>query len=133
MDRHLKILGRGLIIIPTRYLFFIFIRHFINQLISHWSKSATGLLGPGTLTGLTRNWADLLVENAILHQQLIILDSQVNRPQLNNSERIRLVSLARFPNFWQSALHIAQPETLLRWQRELFRIYWRQKSKNTQH
>jgi transposase InsO family protein len=57
----------------------------------------------------------------------------VNRPQLNNSERIWLVSLARFTNFWQSALHIVQPDTLLRWHRELFRIYWRRKSKNNQH
>jgi hypothetical protein len=69
----------------------------------------------------------------MLRQQLIILNRQVNRPHLKNSERIRLVSLARFTNFWQQALHIIQPDTLLCWHRELFRIYWRRKPKNIQH
>ena len=31
--------------------------------------------------------------------------------------------------FWQQALHIVQPDTLLRWHRDLFRHYWRRKSR----
>jgi hypothetical protein len=31
--------------------------------------------------------------------------------------------------FWQQPLHIVQPDTLLRWHRDLFRRYWRRKSK----
>jgi hypothetical protein len=69
----------------------------------------------------------------MLRQQLIILKRQAHRPRLTNSERIRLVSLARFSNFWQQALHIVQPDTLLRWHRDLFRVYWLRKSQNTQH
>ena len=69
----------------------------------------------------------------MLRQQLIILKRQVTKPRLTNSERIRLVSLARFTTFWQSALHIVQPDTLLRWHRKLFRIYRRRKSKANQH
>ena len=60
---------------------------------------------------MTRSQTDLLVENAILRQQLIVLNRQVKRPQLTNSDRLRLVFLARC---WQQALHIAQPDTLLR-------------------
>jgi hypothetical protein len=74
-----------------------------------------------------------LVENAKLRQQLIILNRQTNRPRLTNNDWVRLVILARFSNFWHQALHIVQPDTLLRWQRELFRIYWQRKSKNNQH
>jgi transposase InsO family protein len=74
-----------------------------------------------------------LVENAILRQQLIVLNRQAHRPRLTNNDRVRLVILSRFTNFWQQALHIVQPDTLLRWHRELFRIYWRRKSKNIQH
>jgi putative transposase len=40
------------------------------------------------------------------------------------------VLLARCTRFWQEALHIVQPDTLLRWHRELFRRYWRRKSRN---
>jgi putative transposase len=39
------------------------------------------------------------------------------------------VLLARLTEFWQQALHIVQPDTLLRWHRNLFRRYWWCKSK----
>jgi transposase InsO family protein len=38
--------------------------------------------------------------------------------------------LARCTQFWQQALLIVQPDTLLRWHRDLFRRYWRHKSRN---
>jgi hypothetical protein len=64
----------------------------------------------------------------LLRQQLIILKRQLKRPQLTNPERFRLVFLSHFTKFWKQALHIVQPETLLRWHQNLFRMYWRQKS-----
>jgi hypothetical protein len=113
--------------------FSLFLRLAINQFIRRWSKPATGLLALGTLTDLTRSRTDLLVEKAMLRQQLIILNRQVQRPRLTNNDRIRLVLFSRLTKFWQQALHIVQPDTLLRWHRQLFRIYWRRKSKNNQH
>jgi putative transposase len=65
----------------------------------------------------------------LLRQQLIILRRQVKRPQLTQVDRIRLVLLARCTQFWQQALHIVQPNTLLRWHRDLFHFYWRRKSR----
>jgi len=38
------------------------------------------------------------------------------------------VLLAHFTKFWKQVLHIVQPDTLLRWHRELFRFYWWRKS-----
>jgi hypothetical protein len=32
---------------------------------------------------------------------------------------------------WKDALHIVKPDTLLRWHRQGFKLYWRQKSKGT--
>jgi putative transposase len=64
----------------------------------------------------------------MLRQQLIILKRQIKRPKLTNGDRIRLVLLARITRYWRSALHIVQPDTLLRWHRDLFRRYWRHKS-----
>jgi hypothetical protein len=86
------------------------------------------MLISGFLSDLPRSRTDLLVENALLRQQLIVLKRQVKRPALINSDRFRLVFLFHFTKFWKQARHIVQPETLLRWHRELFRIYWRRNS-----
>lgn len=59
-----------------------------------------------------------------------MLKRQVNRPQLTRSDRVLFVLLARLTAFWQQAFYIAQPDTLLRWHRDLFRRYWRRKSKS---
>jgi len=50
----------------------------------------------GVLSDLTRSRSDLIVENALLRQQLIVLNRQVKRPQLTQHDRFRLVLLARF-------------------------------------
>jgi hypothetical protein len=100
----------------------------LQELIKHWIKPATPVLVSGVLSDLSRSRIDLVVENALLRQQLIVLKRRVKRPALINSDRFRLVFLSHFTKFWKQSLHIVQPETLLRWHRELFRIYWRQKS-----
>jgi hypothetical protein len=87
-------------------------------------------LAIGAITDLNRSRVDLLVENALLRQQLIVLRRQIKRPQLTNGDRIRLVLLARFSKYWHQAIHIIQPDTLLRWHRDLFRLYWRHISRN---
>src|SRR6266540_2125983 len=100
----------------------------LQERIKLWTKPATSILIIGILSDLARNRTDLVVENALLRQQLIVLNRQVKRPQLTNSDRFCLVFLTRFTVFWKQALHIVQPDTLLRWHRELFRFYWKRKS-----
>ena len=104
------------------------ILHWLQERIKHWTKPATSVMISGILSDLTRSHADLVVENALLRQQLIVLNRQFKRPQLTNPERFRLVFLSHFTTFWKQALHIVQPDTLLRWHRELFQFYWRKKS-----
>jgi len=101
-----------------------------KQYLKQWTKPATATLVPGAISDLTRSRVDLIAENVMLRQQLIVLKRQVKRPQLTNFDRIRLVLAARCTQFWQQALFIVQPDTLLRWHRDLFRRYWRRKSKN---
>jgi len=106
--------------------------NFCNNLgrrIKRWVKPTTATLIAASLTDMTRSKADLIAENAMLRQQLIVLNRQVKRPQLTNGDRLRLVLLARCTQFWQQALHIVQPDTLLHWHRDLFRLYWRYKSR----
>ncbi len=101
----------------------------LKERIKHWTKTASSVQIIGILSDLTRSQTDLVIENALLRQELIILKRQFKRPQLTNPERFRLVFLSYFTKFWKQALHIVQPETLLRWHQNLFRIYWRRKSK----
>ncbi len=104
------------------------ILHWLQERIKLWTKPATLPLILGLLSDFTRSRADLIIEDALLHQQLIVLNRQIKRPYLTNLDRFRLVFLSHFTTFWKQALHIVQPDTLLRWHRELFRLYWRQKS-----
>ena len=100
----------------------------LQQRIKHWAKTTTPSLVTSSLSDLTRSRADLVVEKALLRQQLIVLNRQVKRPELTSRVRFRLVHLAPCTRFWKQAIHIVQPDTLLRWHRELFRFYWRRKS-----
>ncbi len=45
------------------------------------------------------------------------------------TDRLLLVLLARMVRTWKQTLFLVQPETLLRWHRELFRVFWKHKSK----
>ena len=83
----------------------------------------------GTLTDLTRGKTELIAENALLRHQLIILRRQMKRPVYRKTDRFLLVVLARMVRSWKEALFLVQPETLLRWHRELFRVFWKHKSK----
>ena len=100
------------------------------QYLKQWTKPVSATLVTGALSDLTRSRADLIAECVMLRQQLIVLKRQVKRPQLTNRDRLRLVLFARCTQFWQQALLIVQPDTLLRWHRNLFRRYWRHRSRN---
>ncbi|OGO20745.1 MAG: hypothetical protein A2Z14_16655 [Chloroflexi bacterium RBG_16_48_8] len=101
----------------------------IRQTMKMWTKPATALLVASALSDINRSRTDLIVENAMLRQQRIVLNRPVKRPQLNQRDRILLVLLARCTRFWQQTFNIVQPDTLLGWHRELFSLYWRRKSK----
>jgi putative transposase len=71
----------------------------LQKHIKSWIKPATPVLIIDLLSDLTHSRTDLIVENALLRQQLIILKRQVKRPQLSSPDRIRLVLLSDLRNF----------------------------------
>ncbi len=83
----------------------------------------------GSAADLVRSRSELLLENAMLRQQLIVLRRQVKRPQLNNRDRFLLALLASKLRTWKNTLLIVQPATLLRWHRAGFRLFWKHKSR----
>src|SRR5918997_2676564 len=98
-----------------------------GQRLLAWLKPATGTPVGGALGDLVRTKAELVAEHAFLRQQLIVLRRQIKRPVLTPADRFRLVLLARLTRGWQAALLIVQPDTLLRWHRQGFRLLWRAK------
>jgi hypothetical protein len=68
-----------------------------HQKIKQWAKPTTPSLISGVISDLTRSRSDLIVENALLRQQLIVLNRQMKRPLLTRRDRFLLVLLARFP------------------------------------
>jgi len=112
------------------------IRLCLDRLHTHsvrWTRPLTPSLLLGTMADLGRSKSELMAENALLRQQLIILKRQVKRPACTKTDRVLLVLLARVVRTWKQALFIVQPETLLRWHRELFRLYWKRRSKASSH
>jgi putative transposase len=105
--------------------------HLLQQGFLHWTRPLNTSLLLGTLADLTRGKSELVAENALLRQQLIILCRQSKRPVCTWRDRGLLVLLARATQFWRQALLIVQSETLLRWHRQGFRLFWKHKSKAT--
>jgi len=64
-----------------------------------------------------------------LRQQLVVLTRGVKHPRCTPVDRVLLVLLASRVRDWQQALHIVQPDTFLRWHRQLFRLVWRRRSR----
>src|SRR5512141_3100768 len=82
----------------------------------------------GIVRELTRSRAELIAENALLRHQLVILQRQVKRPQLTTADRLGLLFWASRLRHSPQALRIIKPDTLLRWHRAGFPLFWRWKS-----
>src|SRR3954452_10186553 len=92
------------------------------------TRPAALVLIAGALADLRRSKPELVAENALLRQQILVLRRGVKRPRCTPADRALLVLLASRVRAWRQALLIVQPDTLLRWHRQLFRWSWRRKS-----
>jgi putative transposase len=72
---------------------------------------------------------ELVAENLALRQQLSVLNRTAKRPKLRSQDRLFWATLSSLWKNWRSALIIVKPDTVIRWHREGFRLYWRRKSK----
>ena len=78
---------------------------------------------------ISANRSNLVAENLSLRQQLAVLQRNTKRPKLRNSDRIFWAWLSRLWEGWRSVLLIVQPETVVSWHRQGFKLYWRFKSR----
>lgn len=86
---------------------------------------STFWLAFGSLVRLFRNRRDLLVENTLLRQQLTVLKRHGPRPTLNLFDKLFWVAVSRLWSQWKQSLIVVTPETVVRWHRAGFRMYWR--------
>ncbi|HVT61841.1 MAG TPA: IS3 family transposase [Thermoanaerobaculia bacterium] len=86
------------------------------------------LLG-GTFVRLSRRRRTLLLENLVLRQQLATMKRKHPKPRLASGDRLFWVLARRFWARWTDALIVERPETVVRWHRAGFALYWRALSK----
>ena len=71
----------------------------------------------------------LVLENLALRHQLLVLQRQRPKPRLHSWDRLLWVALRRLWPDWYRSLMIFQPQTVVRWHRAGFRMFWRWKSR----
>ena len=79
----------------------------------------------GAILRLLRTRRRLLLENLALRQQLAVLKRKHARPRLAALDKLFWVLVRRFWSEWKQALIIVGPETVVRWHRSGFAMYWR--------
>jgi len=102
-----------------------------EERFKRWTKPVTLL--EGASADLIRTKPELIAENALLRQQLIVLERQVKHPTFTPLDRGLLVVLASRLPHWKQALLIVKPDTLLKWHRRGFRLFWRHISQRPAH
>ena len=73
---------------------------------------------------LRRSDEHLAVEVIVLRHEVAVLRRQVTRPALQHSDRALLAGLSRLLDRRHRGRFFVQPETLLRWHRDLVRRRW---------
>lgn len=75
-----------------------------------------------------RSDESLRLEKMALRHQLAVYHYTVKRPKLRPSGRLFWGWLSRLWPGWQQALEFVQPRTVIAWQKQRFRDYWRRLS-----
>lgn len=72
---------------------------------------------------------DLALENLALRQQIAILKRINPRRRLTDRDRLFWVWMSKVWDNWAEVLLLVRPETVIRWHRNGFKLYWKRRSK----
>ena len=84
----------------------------------------------GTLRSAFRTRAELALENLALRQQLANLRHMSGRPRIHMADRAFWLVLSRMWSRWADVLVIVKPDTVVRWHRAGFSLFWHWKSRS---
>ena len=76
-----------------------------------------------------RSRREQAIVELVLRQQLATYAQKRSKPRLTPLDRVFWIALFRFWPGWKDALVIVKPDTVIRWHRRGFRLYWRPISK----
>ncbi len=82
-----------------------------------------------TLHSALKSRRALTLENLALRHQFDVRQRNAKRPRMRDRDRALWVLLVRVWDNWQNSLAFVQPDTVIRWHRRGFRLYWRWKSR----
>ncbi len=94
----LRLIGRAL------WLLVYPILKLLEPCMRRWIRPTNQSWVLGTVADLTRGRSELVLENAFLRQQVIVLSRDKKRPPLTNQDRRLLVLLARLLPLLESGL-----------------------------
>jgi putative transposase len=77
-----------------------------------------------TVVSAFRSRHQLVLENLALRQQLAAFMARGKRPRIRATDRAFWVLLHRLWARWADVLVILKPDTVVRWHRAGFRLYW---------
>jgi putative transposase len=78
---------------------------------------------------LFKSRRQLTLENLALLQQVAMLKTTAKRPRVSPIDRLFWVLFSKYVTGWRSMLHALHPDTVVRWHREGFRLYWTWRSR----
>jgi putative transposase len=107
--------------------------HTLQRQLKPWVKPLPPTVTVCAFTDLSRTKTDLILENALLRHPVAVLQRHVRRPRFTWKDRLSMVITASRLSTWRQALLIVQPDTVLRWHRDLFKHVWRRKSGQRGH
>ena len=105
----------------------------VRARVSAWTKPRPRSLATVLAADLVRSRRELLLQNAALRRQVVVLSRSAERPACTPRDRALPVLLASRLRTWAGALLIVQPGTVLRWHRRGVRRYWRRESAARAH
>jgi hypothetical protein len=94
----------------------------------NWPTDISRVPLTGTLGAFFRDRHDLVVENLLLRHQLHVSLRSRPRPHLKSTDRLFWLFARRLFLTWRWHLVLIRPETVLRWHRRGWRLYWRWRS-----
>jgi len=84
----------------------------------------------GLFSASLRTRSDLVAENLLLRQQLAVLSRPTRRrPRLRRRDRLFWSMTRILRGDWRRHLVLVQPDTVIRWHRKAWRLFWRWQSR----
>jgi hypothetical protein len=88
------------------------------------------LLLVGLVRTAVRSQSELVAENLLLRQQLAVLTRPTRRrPRLHSRDRLFRALAPHLWRDWRRHLVLVRPETVIRWHRRGWRLFWRWRSR----